>query len=79
MVECLEAALWCFHQEGDFDSCALRAANLGGDTDATAAVAGQLAGAFYGLAGIRASWVERLAMREDILALGNRLGLAGAG
>ena len=76
VVNSLEAALWSFMKENDFDSVVLRAANLGDDADTTAAVAGQLAGAFYGASGIRASWVEKLAMRDEILSQGARLGLA---
>ncbi|HEV2557930.1 MAG TPA: ADP-ribosylglycohydrolase family protein [Microvirga sp.] len=44
----------------------LLAANLGEDADTTAAVAGQLAGAVYGLSGLPPEWLERLAWRERI-------------
>ena len=76
VVNTLEAALWCFLNGDDFDSVVLRAANLGDDADTTAAVAGQLAGAYYGASGIRPSWIERLAMRDEILGQGLRLGMA---
>ena len=76
VVNSLEAALWSFLAEDDFDSVVLRAANLGDDADTTAAVAGQLAGAFYGAGAIRRSWIEKLALREEILNLGLRLGMA---
>ena len=76
VVRSLEAALWCFMTEAGFDAVVLRAANLGDDADTTAAVAGQLAGAFHGASGIRASWLEKLALREEILGLGERLGTA---
>jgi ADP-ribosyl-[dinitrogen reductase] hydrolase len=62
----LEAALWCFARTEDFRSGALMAANLGDDADTTAAIYGQLAGAFYGVAGIPGEWVGKLAMRERI-------------
>lgn len=73
VVHSLEAALWCFLSEDDFDSVVLRAANLGDDADTTAAVAGQIAGAFYGVSGIRPSWIARLALRDVILDQGSRL------
>jgi len=76
VVQSLEAALWCFLNEPDFDSVVLRAANLGMDADTTAAVAGQVAGAFYGLSGIRPAWIERLSLRDEILDQGVRLGTA---
>jgi ADP-ribosyl-[dinitrogen reductase] hydrolase len=76
VVRSLEAALWCFLTEGTFDEVILRAVNLGEDADTTAAVAGQLAGAFYGAGAIRASWLEKLELRDEILSQGTRLGMA---
>jgi ADP-ribosyl-[dinitrogen reductase] hydrolase len=46
----------------------LKAANLGEDSDTTAAVTGQLAGALYGVSGIPARWLDQLAERERIIA-----------
>jgi ADP-ribosylglycohydrolase len=49
IVDALEAALWAFWSDGDsFEKGALEAVNLGDDTDTTAAIYGQLAGAYYG-------------------------------
>jgi ADP-ribosyl-[dinitrogen reductase] hydrolase len=66
VVRSLEAALWCFSKAASFRETVLMASNLGDDADTTAAVAGQLAGAFYGEAGIPQAWLERLAMRNEI-------------
>ncbi len=65
-AEALEAALWCFNRARNFRDAVLAAANLGGDADATAAIAGQLAGAHYGAAGIPAAWRGSIA-REPIV------------
>ncbi len=73
VVRSLEAALWCFWQTDSFDSAILRAANLGDDADTTAAVCGQVAGAFYGEQGIPVHWLERLVMRDEIRLLTDRL------
>ncbi len=73
VVESLEAALWCFAQSASFADAVLRAANLGDDADTTAAVCGQIAGAYYGVAGIPAAWLAKLAMRDEIAALAMRL------
>jgi ADP-ribosyl-[dinitrogen reductase] hydrolase len=73
VVRSLEAALWCFLQTDSFEAAVLRAANLGDDADTTAAVCGQVAGAFYGEAGIPDHWRERLVMREAIGQLADRL------
>ena len=69
----LEAALWSVGRTADFRSAILTAANLGGDADTTAAITGQLAGALYGLSGIPAEWLARLAWRERIDALAEHL------
>jgi len=66
VVESLEAALWSFYTTDSFGDAILRAVNLGDDADTTAAVTGQIAGAFYGETGIPSSWLEKLVMREEI-------------
>ncbi|HET8654486.1 MAG TPA: ADP-ribosylglycohydrolase family protein [Longimicrobiaceae bacterium] len=62
VVQTLEAALWAFHSTESFRDGCLAAANLGDDADTTAAVFGQLAGAFYGETAIPVEWRHRLAM-----------------
>ncbi|GGB37772.1 hypothetical protein GCM10011502_08770 [Oceanisphaera marina] len=51
----------------------LLAANLGDDADTTAAICGQVAGAFYGKSGIPATWLARLIQREEISQLADSL------
>jgi ADP-ribosyl-[dinitrogen reductase] hydrolase len=75
VVDSLRAALWCFSQTDSYSAAVLRAANLGDDADTTAAVCGQLAGAFYGEREIPAEWRARLALRDEIVSLAERLGL----
>ena len=65
-VESLEAALWCFFTTSSFQEAVVEAVNLGDDADTTGAIAGQLAGAFYGASQIPASWLGRLALRDFI-------------
>lgn len=62
----LEAALWSIGRTRDFRSAILTAANLGGDADTTAAIAGQLAGAIYGASGIPDEWLAKVAWRVEI-------------
>jgi len=62
----LEAALWCVASTADFQSAILKATNLGEDSDTTAAVAGQLAGALYGASGIPQGWLDMLARKDWI-------------
>lgn len=65
-VESLEAALWCFLHTDSFDAAVLRAVNLGDDADTTAAICGQIAGAYYGIDAIPGAWLDKLVMREEI-------------
>jgi ADP-ribosyl-[dinitrogen reductase] hydrolase len=65
-VESLEAAVWCFAQTDSFEAAVLAAANLGDDADTTAAIVGQLAGAFYGRSGIPAKWRATLHRGDEI-------------
>jgi ADP-ribosyl-[dinitrogen reductase] hydrolase len=65
----LEAALWCFDRSKSFAEAVLLADNLGDDADTTAAVCGQVAGAFYGANAIPPHWLDRLVMRDTIEAM----------
>lgn len=73
VVDSLEAALWCFRRHDTFAAAVLEAANLGDDADTTAAVVGQLAGAFHGEAGIPAAWLARIHLGHEIAALADSL------
>lgn len=66
VVTSLEAAVWCLANTDDYRSCILRAVNLGRDTDTVAAIAGGLAGLYYGYEGIPSSWLDQIAEREWI-------------
>lgn len=66
VVSTLEAATWCFLNTDNFTDCVLKAVNLGSDTDTTAAVAGSIAGAYYGLDGIPSEWLDCIARKEWI-------------
>jgi ADP-ribosyl-[dinitrogen reductase] hydrolase len=73
VVHCLEAALWAFRKGTSFREVVLRAANLGDDSDGTAAVAGQLAGAHYGESDIPPGWLRRLCWASQIGERADRL------
>ena len=64
VVDTLEAALWCLLNTKDYKSLVLKAVNLGDDTDTVAAVAGGLAGIYYGLEEIPEEWLLKLQNRE---------------
>ena len=67
VVDTLEAAIWCFLNTENYKACVLKAVNLGDDTDTVGAVAGGLAGLYYGLEDIPEVWVEILPKREWII------------
>lgn len=73
VVPALEAALWSFAVTDNYRDAILTAVNLGDDTDTTAAICGQVAGAAYGLTGIPSEWVAKVTMREEILSLAERI------
>ena len=72
VVDTLEAAFWCFINSKSYKECVLLAVNLGGDTDTIAAVAGGLAGLYYGIGGedgIPEEWIEKIARKNSIKKL----------
>jgi len=73
VVPSLEAALWCFYRTDNFRDAILMATNLGKDSDTTAAICGQIAGAFYGEVGIPEKWRKQLAMCDEICLLADQL------
>jgi ADP-ribosyl-[dinitrogen reductase] hydrolase len=77
VVKSLEAALWCFWWTDNFEQAILTAANLGDDADTTAAICGQISGAYYGESGIPASWLKLLVMKEKIGEMAEQLSSAG--
>jgi len=64
VVSTLEAALWCLLNTDDYKTLALKAVNLGQDTDTIAAVAGGLAGIIYGVESIPTEWLTTLKRRD---------------
>ncbi|MBX9952009.1 MAG: ADP-ribosylglycohydrolase family protein [Candidatus Obscuribacterales bacterium] len=69
----LEAALWAFYKSDDFKTGCLLAANLGDDADTTAAIYGQIAGAYLGVDAIPAEWLAKVTDRTKIEKLSDDL------
>lgn len=59
-------AMWAARNTNSFEECLIHTVNRRGDADTTGAVAGQIAGAMYGLSGIPERWLEKLIWREEI-------------
>jgi len=60
IVDTVQTVFEGFFNTGSFEDCLVRVVNRGGDADTTGALAGQLAGALYGLQGIPARWLKKL-------------------
>jgi len=73
VADVLDAAVWAFRTTDNFRDGALKAANLGSNSDVAAAVFGQLAGAHYGVGGIPGTWRNSLMGKDLIESLADRL------
>jgi len=60
IVDTLQTVLHYFFRSRSFEECLVGVVNAGGDADTTGAIAGMLAGAFYGGAEIPQRWVRRM-------------------
>jgi len=72
VVDTLKAAIWAFIGTTSYKECIFKGINLGNDTDTVAAVAGGLAGLYYGVGGDEGIPLEYLAClrkRDYILDL----------
>lgn len=67
VVDNLKAVLWCLLNTDNYKNLILKAVNLGGDTDTVAAIAGGLAGAFYGVEQIPAEWLDVLKKKDYLV------------
>lgn len=73
VVDTLEAAIWCFLNTDCYKDCVLKAVNLGEDTDTVAAVAGGMAGVYYGMEAIPEEWINLLPKKEWIMELAEKM------
>lgn len=73
VVDSIEAAVWCLLKTNSLKECLLKAVNLGRDTDTVAAIAGGLAGLYYGYQAIPNEWMEKIQRREEIEKMCSKL------
>jgi ADP-ribosylglycohydrolase len=74
--EALAIAIACALVAEDFADGVRLAANHSGDSDSTAAMAGNLLGALWGEAAIPVAWLDALELRAEIAVLADRLAAA---
>ncbi|CAF2046566.1 unnamed protein product [Rotaria magnacalcarata] len=78
IVDALEAALWAFWSDhNSFEQGALAAVNLGDDTDTTAAIYGQLAGAYYGYKALPRNWRKHVYAKKFMINLSKWIAYEG--
>lgn len=73
VIEVLESSIWFFLQKDTYEETVLSIINLGHDIDTSAAIAGGLAGLYYGMKGIPDLWLAFIARLEDIMDLSEKL------
>jgi len=72
VVDSFEAAVWSFVNSESYSDCVIKAVELGEDTDTVAAIAGGLAGIYYGIGGekgIPEAWIDTLAKKDWIMEM----------
>jgi len=60
VVDTMQTVFHCFFRSRSFEGCLVETVNQGGDADTTGAIAGALAGAYYGEESIPARWRKKL-------------------
>ena len=60
IVDTVQTVLHAFFRTDSFESCVTEVVNHGEDADTNGALAGMLAGAAYGVAGIPGYWLKKL-------------------
>ena len=73
VIHSLKAALWAFYHSNNFKDGALKAVNLGFDSDTVAAIYGTIAGACYGFENIDKDLVSGLMHNEKIIDIAEKL------
>ncbi len=75
IVETMQTVFHFLFSTATFEECLLGVVNQGGDADTTGAIAGTIAGAFYGPQAIPPRWIKRLdrRTREEIELLTERI------
>ena len=69
VADTFEAAVWAFMNTETYKDCVVSAVELGDDTDTVAAIAGGLAGVYYGIGGkkgIPQEWIDVISRKEWI-------------
>jgi ADP-ribosylglycohydrolase len=72
-VSTVEAAFWSVLRSSSFEEALVTAATLGDDADTVAAVAGAMAGAYYGYNAIPYRWIKSLLNEPKLHSMAQEL------
>lgn len=73
VVDTLQCALWCFINTNNAEDAICEAANLYGDPDTIGAIAGGLAGVYYGIDEIPKTWTEKILVKDKLNEIGRKI------
>jgi ADP-ribosyl-[dinitrogen reductase] hydrolase len=75
IVDTLQTVFHYLFSTATFEECLIGIVNQGGDADTTGAIAGMIAGAFYGMDAIPRQWKKKLnkQVRHEVTVAGERL------
>ena len=75
VVDTLQTVFHYFFTTESFEDCLIGTVNQGGDADTTGAIAGMIAGPFYGMQSFPRRWLRRLdrKVRDEVVALADHL------
>ncbi len=75
VVDTMQTVLHAFFSTRSFEQCLVETVNLGGDADTAGAIAGMIAGAYYGPRDLPRRWLKRLdpALARELTELSERL------
>ena len=69
VVDTLEAAVWSLITTNTLEDALLKAVNLGDDADTVGAIAGELAGLYYGYERVPEEWRSQIVKEGEIVSL----------
>ena len=73
VVETYQCAMWAMTTTSNFKDCIVAAVNRGHDSDTCGAVAGMIAGAYYGYKAIPSEFKQELAWHDKLLTVATKL------
>lgn len=73
VVDTLRCALWCLMNNSNLEDTICEAANLCGDADTVGAVAGGLAGVYYGYDSIPKRWKDKIVVKDKLIDIGKKI------